>query len=101
MKLEILKQRKPNTAALLTGLFLIVVILFYLIIGGDARFEVHDDLDLFPSQYMILKNTGTFFAQDVTVPFLGGIDRDFLPSELSLVALLYMIFPGLAAHVAM
>ena len=101
MKFGIPKQQKPNKAVLLIGLFLIIVILFYLIIGGDARFEVHDDLDLFPPQYMILKNTGTFFAQGVSVPFLGGIDRDYLPSELSLVALLYMILPGLAVHVAM
>ena len=85
----------------LIGLFFVCVILFYAVIGGDARFEVHDDLDLFPSQYLILKQTGTFFAHGIRVPFLGGIDRDYLPSEFSLVSLCYMLLPGLAAHVAM
>ena len=85
----------------LMALFLLCVIVFYAVIGGDARFEVHDDLDLFPPQYLLLKQTGTFFAHDVNVPFLGGIDRDYLPSEFSLTALCYMLLPGLAVHVAL
>ena len=101
MRERLLQKNKHVTVPVLTGLFLICVVLFYAVIGEDARFEVHDDLDLFPPQYMILKQTGAFFVHDVNVPFLGGIDRDYLPSEFSLVSLCYMLLPGLAAHVAM
>jgi heme/copper-type cytochrome/quinol oxidase subunit 4 len=61
---------------------------------------VQDNLDLFTAQYQMLKNTHTFFAHGVSVPFLGGVSRDTLPSELSLTSVLYMVMPSFAAYVA-
>ena len=98
---SLLQKYKQAAVPALIGLFLVTVTVFYLVVGGEARFEVHDALDLFTPQYMVLKQTGTFFSGGVNVPFLGGIDRDYLPSELSIVSLCYMLLPGLAAHVAL
>lgn len=67
--------------------------------GERSYIAVHDNMDLFLAQYQMLKNTGTFFKHGVDVPFLGGVSRDLLPSELSLYSLLYVIFPTYTAYV--
>lgn len=68
--------------------------------GERSYIGVHDNMDLFLAQFQMLKNTGTFWKHGVDVPFLGGVSRDNLPSELSLYSLLYMIFPTYTAYVA-
>ena len=67
--------------------------------GERSYIAVHDNMDLFLAQFGMLKNTGTFFKHGVDVPFLGGISRDNLPSELSLYSVLYMIFPTYTAYI--
>lgn len=67
--------------------------------GERSYIAVHDNMDLFLAQFQMLKNTGSFFKHGVNVPFLGGISRDNLPSELSLYSVLYMIFPTYTAYV--
>lgn len=67
--------------------------------GERSYIAVHDNMDLFLAQYQMLKNTGTFFRHGAEVPFLGGVSRDLLPSELSLYSLLYVIFPTYTAYV--
>lgn len=67
--------------------------------GERSYIGVHDNMELFLAQFQMLKNTGTFFKHGVDVPFLGGISRDNLPSELSLYSVLYMIFPTYTAYI--
>lgn len=67
--------------------------------GERSYIAVHDNMDLFLAQFQMLKNTNSFFRHGVDVPFLGGISRDNLPSELSLYSVLYMIFPTYTAYV--
>lgn len=86
--------------------FLFLIIGFLLLLAGvffgygeHSYIAVHDNMDLFLAQYQMLKNTGTFWKHGVDVPFLGGISRDNLPSELSLYSMLYMLFPTYIAYV--
>lgn len=67
--------------------------------GEKSYIAVHDNMDLFLAQFQMLKNTDSFWKHGVDVPFLGGISRDNLPSELSLYSVLYMIFPTYTAYV--
>lgn len=67
--------------------------------GERSYIGVHDNMDLFLAQFQMLKNTGTFWKHGVDVPFLGGVSRDNLPSELSAYSLLYMVFPTYTAYV--
>ena len=67
--------------------------------GERSYIAVHDNMDLFLAQYQMLKNTNGFLKHGVEVPFLGGISRDNLPSELSLYSMLYMLFPTYTAYV--
>lgn len=76
------------------------VVILYAVCGTASYIQVQDNLDLFTAQYQMLKNTHTFFAHGVSVPFLGGVSRDTLPSELSLTSVLYMVMPSFAAYVA-
>ncbi|MBQ8597596.1 MAG: hypothetical protein IJ409_07410 [Lachnospiraceae bacterium] len=80
--------------------FMLFAALVFGICGEDSILAVHDNLDLFIPQFQMMKNTGTFWGQDVTVPFLGGISRDTLPSEFSLYTFLYMILPSYWAYIA-
>lgn len=91
---------------LLSNWYWVIVILFllfagfvYLLVGENSYIAVHDNMDLFIAQYKMLKDTNTFFAHGVNVPFLGGISRDNLPSELALTSVFYMIFPMFAGYV--
>ena len=68
--------------------------------GEHSYIAVHDNMDLFLAQFQMLKNTDSFLRHGVEIPFLGGIDRDNLPSELSLYSMLYMLFPTYIAYVA-
>ncbi|MBQ9305304.1 DUF6044 family protein [Butyrivibrio sp.] len=82
------------------GIFLFAVFVFYALIGENSYIAVQDNLDLFMAQFAMLKNEGIFFSHGVSAPFLGGVSRDVLPSELSLYTVLFMIFPPFAAYVA-
>lgn len=79
--------------------FLLLLVGIFFGYGESSYIAVHDNMDLFLAQYQMLKNTGTFWKHGVEVPFLGGISRDNLPSELSLYSMLYMIFPTYVAYV--
>ena len=80
-------------------LFLLVVTVFYALIGENSYIAIQDNLDLFMAQFSMLKNEGIFFLHGVSAPFLGGVSRDALPSEFSLYTVLYMIFPPFVAYV--
>ena len=79
--------------------FILFAALVFCIFGEGSIISVHDNLDLFVAQFQMLKNTDSFFAHGVDVPFLGGISRDNLPSEFSLYTMLYMILPSYWAYV--
>lgn len=94
------KGKKGWLGFCLVGIFLLAVLVFYTLIGENSYIAVQDNLDLFMAQFAMLRNEGIFFSHGVTAPFLGGVSRDVLPSELSLYTVLFMIFPPFVAYVA-
>lgn len=79
--------------------FLLLVAAVFFGYGERSYIGVHDNMDLFLAQFQMLKNTDSFWKHGVDVPFLGGVSRDNLPSELSLYSLLFMLFPTYTAYV--
>ncbi len=79
--------------------FLLLMAAVFFGYGERSYIGVHDNMDLFLAQFQMLKNTDSFWKHGVDVPFLGGVSRDNLPSELSLYSLLFMIFPTYVAYV--
>lgn len=90
---------KKYFSEILIALFLVLTALLFIFVGDGAYIAVHDNLDLFQPQFMMMKETGTFFSHGVESPFLGGISRDVMPSEFSFTTLLYVVFPSLFAYV--
>lgn len=82
----------------ITGFLLLAAGVFFGY-GERSYIAVHDNMDLFLAQFQMLKNTDSFLRHGVDIPFLGGISRDNLPSELSLYSMLYMLFPTYTAYV--
>lgn len=80
--------------------FFVFAGLVFILCGESSIIAVHDNLDLFIPQFQMMKNTGTFWAHGVDVPFLGGISRDTLPAEFSVYTMLYMILPAYPAYIA-
>lgn len=70
----------------------------FLIFRENSYLAVHDNMDLFVAHLQILKNTDSFFAQNVTLPMLGGVSRDTFGSEFSLYNILYYILPNFWAY---
>ena len=89
---------KGKMGALVVFVFILAVALFYVIIGENSYIAVQDNLDLFVAQFAMLQNRGIFWTHGATAPFLGGVSRDVLPSELSLYTVLYMLFPPFIAY---
>ncbi len=84
---------------ILIGGFILFSFLVFMIRGENSVIAIHDNLDLFVPQYRMMKNTGTFFSLNATVPFLDNISRNVLPSEFSLYTLLYLILPAYYAYI--
>ncbi len=70
----------------------------FLIFREESYLQVHDNLDLFMAHYEMIRKQHGFFAQNVTMPMLHGINRDLLGSEWNLYNLMYILFPGFAAY---
>jgi len=89
-----------NKNALLIAIALLVMQLAGLLIYYEnTHIEVHDNLDSVFVWLKMLKDYDLFFATgNETVPFLGGISRHYLPSELQLANLMYYFFDPLDAY---
>lgn len=72
---------------------------FTLFHADSMVIEVHDNLDSVHVWLSILAQNNLFFSpNDVSVPFLGGISRGYLPSELQLANIIYFFWEPLTAH---
>lgn len=81
-----------------TGILLLMQALVFLIFRENSYIQTHDNLDLFMAHYEMMKRQGAFFAQNVKMPMLHGIDRDLLGSEFLIYNLLYVILPNFVAY---
>lgn len=82
---------------LVGALFALQAVVF-LIFRENSYLQIHDNLDLFMAHYQMMKINGGFFAHNVTMPMLHGINRDLLGSEFLLYNILYVIFPNIWAY---
>lgn len=79
------------------ALFFVVTLAYILIKQDNIYIQIHDLLDSNIAWIKMLKDNNTFGKRNVTVPFLGGIDRNYLYSELKAYMWLYMLFPTFQA----
>lgn len=91
------KCLKENWSIVLAILFCAIALVYCIVVKDRIYLEVHDFLDGQATYYKILKDYGLFWSLGKKAPILGGIDRDYLFSDLKVYSWLYMIFPNLAA----
>lgn len=91
------KTVAENWATAITALFVIVTLIYLVIMGDGIYLQVHDNLDSNTVYYKILKERSLYWSLGTKVPFLGGIDRNYLYSDLKLYTWLHMLFPNLTA----
>jgi hypothetical protein len=82
------------------GILLVELIVFLSAGEQHTYIGIHDNLDIHIADYELLRNNNAFFSQSKILPFLGGINRDYMLSEFYLYSLLYVIFPNFAAYIA-
>lgn len=82
----------------LIGIVLAVQALVFIIFKDESYLQIHDNLDLFMAHYQMLKLNHGWYAHNVTMPMLHGIDRDLLGSEFLLYNMLYIVFPNIWAY---
>lgn len=84
------------------GIATIVVFFFatlvYLIIARDEVYiHVHDNLDSNIAIYRMLRDSGLYWTIGRKALFLGGIDRNYLYSDLKAYSWLFLLLPTLMA----
>ena len=82
----------------LIGIVLGAQALIFIIFKDESYLQIHDNLDLFMAHYQMLKLNHGWYAHNVTMPMLHGIDRDLLGSEFLLYNMLYIVFPNVWAY---
>lgn len=90
--------RKNWSLCLVTTLTLLALG-YVAVFGQDIYIETHDNLDSNIPWFTMLRDNGLFASHGGTVPFLGGISRDYLPSELNFYSLLYWLLPAFPAYI--
>lgn len=80
-------------------LYLIIIFLYAVIFRSQVYIPMHDCLDNNIAQYKLLHDTHSFFSQNAVLPFLGGINRDYLPSELKVYSWAYIFLEPYVALV--
>ncbi len=90
------KRIKENWACLVIGLFFLVTLIYLLLFGEDIILQIHDFLDSWVAVYKVMGADGLFFLGE-PVPILGGVSRNYLPSEFKLYSILYMVLPAFTA----
>ena len=80
------------------GALLALQALVFLVFREESYIQVHDNLDLFPAHFEMMKRAGAFFSGSATLPMLHGISRDLFGSEWSLYNIWYAFLPGIVAY---
>ena len=71
-----------------------------LLLRKNMYVGICDNLDLFITQLKMMHDRGAFFAHHYEMSVLGGLDRNYFPSEFSLYNLLYLVLPDIYAYIA-
>jgi len=99
MRTDILKIIKNNCSLLITAGFLILCAVYVFIYGENIYAPRFDTLDDWLLRYKLLSDNNLFWNNSGIAPFLNGLDRKYLFSDLKAVSWLFMIFPNFTAYI--
>ena len=99
MKRNILKHLLNNYSYIVIGFISVVLIISVIIVGKDLIIEPHDNLD-YNTIYTAFAHDNNYFTSfDGEIPYLGGISRLLMPSNLNVMSLIYYYFSPFHAYI--
>lgn len=94
------KRIKMNFSYIIVAIYILFVLIMVISKGDNIYIPVHDYLDSHITHYKVLHDSHQFFSgSDTVVDYMGGIDRDFLPSELKMYCLPFVFLEPISAMV--
>lgn len=90
---------KKHYGYTISFVFLISVCIYICIKKDNIYIQIWDNLDSNIAWLKMLKDNKAIFTSSIEIPFLGGINRDYLYSQFSFYTVLYYIFPVYYAFV--
>ncbi|MCR4650028.1 MAG: DUF6044 family protein [Lachnospiraceae bacterium] len=88
-----MKADKKNGGVFLILIFFVCSLLYILVKRDNLYLQIHDYLDSGIAHYKMIKDSHLFWTFSSSVPYLGGLDRNYFFSELKVFSWIYMIFP--------
>lgn len=92
------QNKGKNWACFLVAFFLLITLAYVFMAGDNIYIPVHDYLDSYTAWTKMLKDNNMFWKSG-EIPFLGGIDRNYLYSELKAYNWLFMLFDPFVAGI--
>ena len=97
---KIFDSAVKNWAVTITALFLTATLIYICIYREGIYLQVHDFLDSNVAWNKMMKDSDLFWSLGKSAPFLGGIDRNYMYSDLNAYMWLYMLLPTFTALIA-
>lgn len=88
---------KRNWGLIVVGAFMLVTVCYILVSGENIYLQTHDFLDSDPAVMKMLSDKNLFWEKDAEVPLLGGLNRNYVYSDLKAYTWLFMILPTFPA----
>lgn len=95
--MQLTEKLKKNWGFLFIAIFIFVTLIYVLVRRDGIYIQIHDYLDCHPAWAKMMSDNGLFWKTDVQVPMLGGIDRNYLYSDLKAYIWIFMILPTFPA----
>lgn len=78
--------------------YALLLIFTPIFLSGDLHITIHDNLDSSIVWLKSMRANNAFFDFDSSLPFLGGLSRHYLPSELQLNNVIFNWMPAIDAY---
>ncbi|MCI8798378.1 MAG: hypothetical protein HFH88_01010 [Lachnospiraceae bacterium] len=98
-KIRVFNYKRYRAGYYIIAIYIIILCMYSTVFRGQVYIPMHDCLDNNIAQYKMLHDTHSFFSQNAILPFLGGINRDYLPSELKVYSWAYIFLDPYVALV--
>lgn len=94
------KGIKAHWGIVFDAIFIVLCAIYAIVNGENIIVAAHDNLDACVSWLKMLSDNHLFFSYSPSkVPFLSGLDRNYLYSNLKVNTWFYMLFPTFMAYV--
>jgi hypothetical protein len=97
---QFLEETRKNWGIIFSVIFILICLIYVLWNEDNIYVPVHDNLDAGVAWLKMMKDNHLFFTyHSAKLPFVGGLDRNYLYSNIKVYTWFYIMLPTFAAHV--